>query len=336
MTTRLDNQVFQPMRRGCLPAGYVFSPGGAFVFSPGCSRRQALGCDDATENEPHRGVRGLRNLYDRPYGAENRNVFPNPDLPVWAKNDRPLRGLNTYPAGGRRAFTLVELLVVISTIALVLTITLPGIIGLFTAGADLQARNVISGMLGAARGVAIENQSYALVHVQIDVDGEKCWAAVMEYDKDPSSPSFGKFVPVAGFTPQQMPSDMAFGEITSTYVTDGGNYKSDVNTDLPDFTTFNIIFGPDGGLMTGLINSVPPQIETDESVKIFGGATVTEKQQIWDPAGPTLDEAGVRAITAFHYRTIKAMSDADRLDWLERNGQFLCINQYTGKLLPTK
>ncbi|MCK4627243.1 MAG: type II secretion system protein, partial [Phycisphaerae bacterium] len=108
----------------------------------------------------------------------------------------------------QRAFTLTELLVVISVIALALTITLPSVISLFTAGADLQSRNVISSMMGAARGVAIGNQSYACVHVQIGTDG-KCWAAVLQYDKDPSSASFGKFVPVDGFPPRRMPADMA-------------------------------------------------------------------------------------------------------------------------------
>ncbi len=227
----------------------------------------------------------------------------------------------------RPAFTIIELLVAISIISLVLTITMPGIIKLFTAGTDLQSRNVISGMLGAARAAAIENQSYAGVHVQIGTDG-KCWAAVMQLDK-----VSGKFVPVSGFPPKSMPGDMAFGGISSDYVS-GSHYTNDVNTDRDGFTTFNVIFSPDGSL-TGRVNGNLPQIETD--VKIFGGDGATPKQKIWEPClpagtGPTLDEDGVRAITAFHYKTFKVMPD--RQSWLEKNGQFLCINPYTGKLLP--
>ncbi len=240
------------------------------------------------------------------------------------------------------AFTLAELLVVISVIALVLTITLPGVIGLFTAGSDLQARNVIGSMMGAARGVAVENQSYALVHVQMGTDG-KCWAAVMqgEYEDHDNSPVTSEkvvFRPVSGFPPQQMPSDMAFGEISTTYVS-GGTYTATMNdeTGLANFTTFNVIFGPDGSLAT-LVNDVV--IETN--VKIFGAGITDAKQQIWNGTGPspggtgpTLNEDGVRAITAFHYKALSVLGSG-RSGWLEKNGQFLCINQYTGKLLMTK
>ncbi len=230
-------------------------------------------------------------------------------------------------------FTLVELLMVIFVIALVLTITLPSVIGLFTAGADLQARNVIGSIMGAARGVAVANQSYALVHVQLDSDG-KCWAAVMKYNNDPTTP---RFVPVDGFPPQQMPGDMAFGEISTTYVS-GGTYTTDMNDDagLANFTTFNVIFGPDGSLATK-VDGYVPNIATN--VKIFGWGITDAKQQIWNgaglPSGPALNEEGVRAITAFHYKTLEAMGTG-RQGWLEKNGQFLCINPYTGKLLATK
>ncbi|MDY7011684.1 MAG: hypothetical protein SVV80_13185, partial [Planctomycetota bacterium] len=193
--------------------------------------------------------------------------------------------------------------------------------------------DVISSMLGAARSMAVENRSYAGVHVQLDAD-RNCWVAVMKYDN-----GTGKFVSVGGFPPQRMPADMAFGQISDDYVDGGGNYKSDVNADLRGFTTFNVIFAPDGSLMTGLVNGSVPQVET--GVKIFGGDGATKEQQIWDhpaslPPGPNINEPGVGAITSFHYKTLEAMSDANRLKWLEKNGQFLCINQYTGKLLPTK
>ncbi|MDY7011683.1 MAG: hypothetical protein SVV80_13180, partial [Planctomycetota bacterium] len=72
-----------------------------------------------------------------------------------------------------------EILMVIAIISLVLSITLPGIIGLFTADSDLRSRDVISSMLGAARSMAVENRSYAGVHVQLDAD-RNCWVAVMK------------------------------------------------------------------------------------------------------------------------------------------------------------
>ncbi len=228
------------------------------------------------------------------------------------------------------------MLVVISIISLALTIALPSVIGLFTAGADTQARNVIGSMMGAARGVAIENQSYALVHVQMGTDG-KCWAAVMkggyeDHDSNPMTPDSIVFRPVDGFPPRQMPGDMAFGEITSGYVT-SSTYGPTVNTDLTGFTTFNVIFGPDGSLAT-LVNGAAPVIDTN--ALCFCGVG---KQQIWDPpppggTGPALNEAGIRAMTAFHYKTLVSVSS--RSGWLNTNGQFLCINQYTGKLLATK
>ncbi len=225
-----------------------------------------------------------------------------------------------------RGFTLIELLVVISIIALAISVVLPPVAAMFTTASDTQSRGIISAMLGAARGLAVENQSYCLLHVQIGTDGA-CWVAVMRYDSET-----GLFVPSEGYSPRQMPGGIAFGEISSKFV-QGGDYISDAldsDEELRDFTTFNVIFTSSGALAP---SDYTPQIDTD--VKIFGGDGATSEQQIWDtPADLTINEPTIRAMTIFPYRTLEAVND--RGAWLNENGQFLCINPYTGKLISTK
>ena len=224
----------------------------------------------------------------------------------------------------RAGFTLVEILVVIGIIVIAISLVLPPATKIFTTASDAQARQLFSAMLGAARGKAIENQSYALVHCQIGVD-DSCWIAVMVHNQDTN-----KFEPAEGYLPQQIPGNIAFGEISSKFV-NGGNYISDAldsDDELRDFTTFNIIFTPSGALAP---SDYTPQIDTD--TKIFGGNGATAKQKIWDvPAG--LNEPTVKAVTIFPYKSLVAAGN--RANWLEENGQFLCINPYTGRLISTK
>lgn len=120
---------------------------------------------------------------------------------------------------GRRVpgFTLTELMVAIGIIAIILAIVLPSLKGLFTTGADIQARGVMSSMLGAARGLAIENQSHAAVHIQMGAD-EKCWAAIMIAQTDPSGQRVLR--PAPGYVPQKMPGNIAFGEVSAQWVED--------------------------------------------------------------------------------------------------------------------
>jgi len=226
----------------------------------------------------------------------------------------------------RKGFTLVEMLVVIGIIVIALSLVLPPASKIFTTAADAQARQLFSAMLGAARGKAIENQSYALVHCQIGVDGS-CWVAVMVHNQDT-----GKFELATGYLPQQIPGDIAFGEISTDFVQNDHYLPQSLDTDneLQDFTTFNIIFTSSGSLAS---SDYTPDIDTN--VKLFGNDNATPEQKIWDiPAGLEINEPTVRAVTIFPHKTLVAVGD--RANWLDKNGQFLCINSYTGRLISAK
>ena len=63
-------------------------------------------------------------------------------------------------------FTLVEMLVVITIIALMGLMIIPGILGMFTSGSDSQSYAMLTTELAAARTLAIKTSSYVCVHIQ--------------------------------------------------------------------------------------------------------------------------------------------------------------------------
>lgn len=266
--------------------------------------------------------------------------------------------MNTKPDNLMRAtpgFTLAELLVVVGVIALILTIIAPSIHGLFTAGADAQATGELSAYLGAARAMAVETQSYVLVHFQSDVDSTtpppenpRCWAAIML--GVPAAGGGIMFVQAPGFLPKQFPGEMGFGQLDDNVIdTATSQIKLDaVNTrnKFNNFTTFNIIFGPDGSPTT-LVNGKVPVLDqinalantltsTTPNTLVFCGAP---KQKIWaaDPAIPgVINEEGTKALCVFDYRKALVTADDKRAAFLTSRLYLLCLNQYTGQLIPSE
>ena len=242
----------------------------------------------------------------------------------------------------RAAFTLIELLVVVSVIALVLAIVIPSISTIFTAGSDQQSRNLLGAQLSAARGMAIENQSYALLHVQIGTDG-KCWLMPLRRNPDPnpSSPRYFRFIEDAGYQAQALPGGMALGEVTSGWVDPNGSFndaQSGNAGDAPDanFTTLNVIFGPDGSLVTQVPDAAGvwgnPVIDTGANPAFTGSG------RIWDP--PVTVKPGVRTLALFETKVLKALGPGtgagSRADYLNRSASFVSVNSYSGQLLPTR
>lgn len=255
-----------------------------------------------------------------------------------------------------RAFTLTELLVVLGILVLAMGIVLPSMIPLLSSNSMTQARAMLSGLLGAARGLAIERQSYSLVHFQMSPD-EKCWAAVLIYDTRKEidgtpNPTFRQFIPAEGYPPRKMPGSLALGEVIDLWTVAPAGVHFEYIVDIPPgsgipnplFTTFNVIFAPDGSLAEQVPDAAdnlgPPAIYADSP--LFAG---TADQTIWETSVlnmQPIQERGVRLMVAFNYKELKSLASGAYTDsntrehYLEHNGLFFAINPYTGQLLPSE
>ena len=241
-----------------------------------------------------------------------------------------------------RAFTLVELLVVLAIIVLVLGAVLPSAIRLFSAASYAQAYSVLSGQCTAARALAIEHGTYAAVHVEmaaaaadavdappLTVTGQKlaCFAAVMIRDDPETDEEEETFRLARGFLPRRVPGTMAFGQVYSVRAVDGGGEF--VNEDgtyrdfnLPDegkdFTTLTIAFSPAGEVVKEIDGGM---LEFDGDDPIFKG-----ESRVWaDPSS----EPGITAVTVFDMADLAVQSSW--AEYLNTYGRFILINAYTGQ-----
>jgi len=233
-----------------------------------------------------------------------------------------------------KAFTLIELIVTISIITLVASIAAPSVMGIFGAGADAQAYNLLAAQLRAARALAIENSTYAGVHVQMaDRSGleDTCWSAVVIHDPSNSgnTSTIFYFVPATGFEPQRVPGSLAFGKLTDAFVTDTGSvgYYEDIgDAVVAEFTTLTIVFSPAGRVNTDLA------VAYDAGERVFDDDP-NNAAYLWDDPP---DANGVWAVTMFDYVQFIARDDVGRAAYLDETGQFLPVNRYTGQLFERR
>jgi len=237
-----------------------------------------------------------------------------------------------------QAFTLVEMIVVVCMVVLIASVSLPGIVGLFEAGADSQAYNLLSAQLMAARALAMERNTYAGIHIQ-RADGSNpradlpntsiCYlAAVM---LDPLQPFGQMFVSAPGFIPRRVPGHMGFGDVSKlgTSTTYSGTGALDQAPQY-GFTRMTIVFAPGGSLATKVNGVKAVGIKVGDPLIALDPNTA-----LWAPPNPAT-EAPSRAVVMFDLVEFDTRSGADKDAYLNERGQIIPINAYTGVLFPRK
>lgn len=231
---------------------------------------------------------------------------------------------------GRKAFTLVELMVVIGLIVLVVATALPTISGLFSAGADRQAYNLLAAQCAAARALAIQKSTYAAVHVQLSNrdDLEGCYGAVMLYNTTSSV-----FELSADHEPQQYPGSYAFGQIpgglspTAQFLDSSSGDYQNLGSYWFDFTTFTIVFDSTGQVVL-YPNMQTIAFQQDDLFGSSQSAVDGSETRLWilPPAEP-----GTAAVTLFDFNVLNALDASGREAQLNEGGQFMALNYYTGQ-----
>lgn len=244
----------------------------------------------------------------------------------------------------RRAFTLMELLVVIGVIALVAAVVVPSISSVFTAGADAQAFNLMTGQVSAARSEALQNGTFAGLHVQLadatanpNLTGT-CYTAIFVYQppNPPGNPQ-GRFRPARGYLPRRMPGQMAFGEVSPTFLDPStGDFKAGTMNNpsgFADFTSFTVVFSATGTAVMTMADVGNVVLETTND--LFTGGN----KKLWN-AGAANDsgsgEPPVTAMTIFDAAEVSkiTLAGSDPATYLNKNKQLLPLNVHTGQFFP--
>ena len=240
----------------------------------------------------------------------------------------------------RNGFSLVELMVVIALIVIAVAIALPSISRLFSAGADTQAFNLLAAQCAAARAQAIQNATYAGVHVQMSnrSDLEGCYGAVM-WD-DPSTTDHNLSLS-PDHEPQKFPGSYAFGQLSDPFLNQTGGSKAysitafdgDTPGAIEDFLTFTIVFNAEGQVSKYIDND---DITLAKGNLIKNGSidetSSSDDNFLWEEPSDNGNEAGVTAVTLVDYPTFISLTDRnDRDDYLEETAQFMALNYYTGQ-----
>jgi len=235
------------------------------------------------------------------------------------------------------AFTLVELMVVMAIIVFALFLTLPSIIDLMTAGADMASFDLLAAQIDSARTRAVETGNFYGVHVQIaDSTGprntnieQQQYACIVSYTKEVGDET-GTFSKAGGYRPIRIPGGWGFGEAdrfrtAGVWDTIEDEELYDSGTNYGDFTTFTVVYDA-AGQAVARPDDAP--IEFDAGGVLFDG-----DERLW--AAPPIKE-GVLAITIFDLTRMFLLDADGRQDHLKRNGQYMLIHHQTGLVYPRR
>jgi prepilin-type N-terminal cleavage/methylation domain-containing protein len=247
----------------------------------------------------------------------------------------------TRRPSARGAFTLIEILVVVALIAMVMGLALVNTATIIRSSADTQAYNLLAAQLRAARALAIQQNTYAGVHVQLAKEPisasnpklRKAYSTVVSLVSSLDAAGPAEFQQAEGFRYRAVPGTIAFGDLTNRQdeIFDGDEFDlpstggwsgSEDTTNLnEEFTSATILFSPEGRIVRNVLGK---QIEVRGSLVGSGG------KALWRPIDP---ENGARALCIFDLTAYLTAGGRDAANkYLDLNASYLPVNVHTGQI----
>ncbi|HVX86524.1 MAG TPA: prepilin-type N-terminal cleavage/methylation domain-containing protein [Phycisphaerae bacterium] len=233
----------------------------------------------------------------------------------------PLRG---------RAFTLIEVLVVISIIVILLAVSIPTIKALTKGNGEKQAVNLITTLLANARATAIStHKASGVVFYEYpapatgNASGTNSYAQLITQSGIDAANKVRYFVRVPGTGPQQLPPNIEVATLDygSNLFKRQGQLSSDVGG-----TCRVILFDSNGQMVQYNALATDPALSGDQVA------------QAWNIAGASSSAGGTSSpgflvYDALAFKTSHDASSSNDNTWLQQNADVLVVNPYTGTVI---
>lgn len=236
-------------------------------------------------------------------------------MPLPQKTSSPLR----------RAFTLIELMVVIAIIIIIVAVSVPALKALTKGNDTAQATSMLSSLIANARSTAISNGSYAAVIFYEANNGKEAQTSAIFAVEDRASTTSAAvyLLPAGNTTVQRLPSGSRVSAVDSTGV-------FAVQTDATS-TPRIILFDNLGQLsfqsnirLSPLTTSTTPPI-SQNSVNILA-----QWNTDFHGTGPW---SSTPALVLYSQTQLTSDAPPDTNQWLLQHAKVLVVNAYTGTVI---
>jgi len=236
--------------------------------------------------------------------------------------------------GGKFAFTLVELLVVMSIIAILLAIGVPAFKFIGNSHSAAAALNEIKPMLARARQDALANQRTEGLVIFYDQLARQYCLAIVAADPAQTDPTFVDFTSTTDF--QYLPAGVGVRVIAGNAVADAAQPTAQQTRTTNGYLRLGVIMYDARGCMV----NVPFQISASSSLGIHIGkavSTLTSQvgfalydDELFQNAGFNINDVSIDGGGPYNNQANPITCDLAKDAWLDGNASPYLVDRYSG------